>query len=255
MRLLSRSTSFLAAFLAIALPPQARADAVSDFYAGKTISMIISTTAGSGFDAYGRLLSRHLPKHVPGAPRVIVQNMPGAGGISAANYLFNVASKDGLTMGLIQNSLVLEPYYGDKEAQYDVTKFNWLGSSSKDTLLFMLWHTVPVNRVAEGRVYELKVGTFGPNSSTGFAARLMQNLFGLNIKQIAGYQGTTDQGLGMETGENDGSTWTWSAVKATKPDWLEQKLVKFLLQFGDEPIPELKDVALGFDLLTDRMTS
>jgi tripartite-type tricarboxylate transporter receptor subunit TctC len=252
MRFLSPSNSFLRALsLIVALASQARADAVSDFYAGKTISLIISTSVGGGFDSYGRLLSRHLSKHVPGAPRVIVQNMPGAGGISAANYLFSVAPKDGLAMGLVQNSLLLEPYFGSKEAKYDVTKFNWLGSASKDALLLMLWHTVPVNTVAEGKTHEMKIGTFGPNSSNAFAGRVLQHLFGLKIELISGYQGSSDQSLGMERGENDGTTVTYSAIKATKPDWLEKKQVKFLLQLGDQPIAELKDVPFGLDLLSD----
>ena len=248
---LSKKAVFQSLAALIALTFQARADSVSDFYAGKSISLVISTSVGGGFDSYGRLLSRHLTKHVPGAPKVIVQNMPGAGGITAANYLFSVAPRDGLTVGLVQNSILLEPYFGTKEAKYDVTKFNWLGSASKDTLVFLLWHTVPVNTIAEGKNREMKLGVFGANSSNAFAGRLLAQLFGLKIELISGYQGTSDQGLGMERGENDGTTLTYSAIKSTKPDWLSKKLIKVLMQLGDEPVAELKDVPLALDLLTD----
>jgi tripartite-type tricarboxylate transporter receptor subunit TctC len=252
MRRISLPISLLTA-LALSMPaPRAQADAISEFYSGKTITLVVSTTPGGGYDLYSRLLSRHISKHIPGNPTVVVQNMAGAGGLTATNHLFNVAAKDGTVMGAVQNTIPYEPYFGTKEAQFDVSKFNWLGSASKDTPLFMLWHTVPVNTVAEAKTHELKMGASGINSSPAFYARVFQSLFGMKVKLIAGYQSNTDSNLAMERGENDGNASpTYTSLKVNNSEWLQKKLVKFLFQYGDKPHPDLKGVPFAPDLLSD----
>ena len=122
-----------------------------DFYAGKQMTIVASTESGSGYDLYARNVARWLPKHMAINPTVIVQNMPGASGLRASNYLYNVAPKDGLTLGLINNGNPFASLYGMTQAQFDPTKFNWLGSPTKETSVFLLWHTVPVNSIADGR--------------------------------------------------------------------------------------------------------
>ncbi|MBX9760851.1 MAG: hypothetical protein K2Y29_18890, partial [Beijerinckiaceae bacterium] len=127
------------------------ASAADDFYKGKQISFVVASASGGGYDSIARMISRHWHRHMPGEPAVIVQNMPGAGGIRAANWLYNVAPKDGLTIGMINNTIVFDPIYGNKQAQFEAQKFNWLGTPSQETGLLIVWHTVPVNTIEEAR--------------------------------------------------------------------------------------------------------
>ena len=120
----------------------ARAD---DFYRGRQRNFVVSGGVGGGYDASARLIAQYLPKYIPGAPTVVVQNQPGAGGLGATNSLYNVAPRDGLTIGMVNNTLPFDPLYGNKLAQFDPMKFNWIGSPSKELGVFIVWHTVPVN--------------------------------------------------------------------------------------------------------------
>ena len=113
-------------------------------YKGAQINFVVSADAGNSYDMFARMIARYLPRHIPGQPTVVVQNMPGAGGLRATNWLYNVAPKDGLTIGMINNTLAFDPLYGNKQAQFDASKFNWLGSPSKENALLIVWHTVPV---------------------------------------------------------------------------------------------------------------
>src|SRR5712691_10432594 len=123
----------------------ARADSVADFYKGKAVTIVVSSSAAGGYDTIARTLARHMGKHMPGNPAFIVRNMPGAGGMTATNFLYNNADKDGTVIGLVQNNTPFEPLFGTREARYDPVKFNWLGSPSSETAMVLLWHTVPVN--------------------------------------------------------------------------------------------------------------
>src|SRR5262245_13168463 len=135
--------------LAAAHAPQVTADTVADFYKGRTVTVVVSSSAAGGYDMLARALARYMGKHVPGNPAVIVRNMPGAGGMTATNFLYNNAEKDGSVIGLVQNNTPFEPLFGTKEARYDPVKFNWLGSPSSETAMVLLWHTVPVSTLAE----------------------------------------------------------------------------------------------------------
>ena len=251
MRYASIIVSFATGALALASPVTA-ADAVSDFYAGKSVSIIVSSTPGGGYDAYARMIARHLSEHIPGKPQVVVQNMPGAGGLTAANHFYNIAPKDGLIIGMLQNTVPFEPFYGNKQAQFEATKYNWVGSPSMETGVFLLWHTVPVNTLEEAKNRELLLGASGAASTPAFYARVFQLVFDLKIKLIVGYASQTESFLGMERGENEGySSPFWSSLKATKPDWIKDKQVKMLFQYGAQPHPELKDIPFARDLTPD----
>jgi tripartite-type tricarboxylate transporter receptor subunit TctC len=248
---LLRSLAVGLAALAAASTP-AKADAVSDFYTGKTITIIVSSAAGGTYDAHARLLARHLPNHMPGHPAVIVQNMAGAGGLTAANHLYNVASKDGLTLGSVQANVPFEPFYGNSQAQFEAQKFNWLSSPAKETRVFMLWHTVPVNTIEEAKQRELVMGATGVNSTPALYARIFQAIFGLKIKLISGYTSQNEALLAMERGENDGfPSPSLTSLKVSNPDWIEKKMIKFLFQYGAEPHAELQGVPYAFDMIPD----
>jgi tripartite-type tricarboxylate transporter receptor subunit TctC len=236
--------------LGAALAPGAvRAQDVAGFYHGKTLRLVISTSTGNGYDFYGRTVARHLPRHLPGHPSMLPQNMPGAGGITGANYLYNLAEKDGTVIGLVQNTVPFEPLYDNKAARFDATRFNFLGSPNSEVSLLILWHTVPVDSIADLQKREVTMAASGANSTPAFFGRLFNELLHTRMRIISGYPGQGEAFLAMENGEADGYPTTfWSSLKTLRPNWLEQKQVKLLMQYAGEPSPDLKTVPFGPDL-------
>jgi tripartite-type tricarboxylate transporter receptor subunit TctC len=244
----------LASTIGLMLPSSARADATADFYKGKHIDIVISSTVGGGNDLSARLLARYFSANMPGSPTLIPRNMPGAGGVTAANHLYNIAPKDGLAIGMIQNSAVFDPLYGNDKSLFDGSKFNWLGSPGKETAVLILWHTVPVDNFEVAQKRGLTLGVSGGlNATPAFYARVLASVFDMNIKMIAGYPGQAEAFHAMEQGENEGyPSAFWSSLKAVKPDWIRDKQIKMILQIGDKPHPELKGVPSALDLLKDK---
>ena len=244
--------------LAAAYASQAKADAVADFYKGRAVTVVVSSSAAGGYDTLARALARHMGKHVPGNPAFIVRNMPGAGGMTATNFLYNNADKDGSVIGLVQNNTPFEPLFGTKEARYDPVKFNWLGSPSSETAMVLLWHTVPVSTVAELKAREVAVGVSGANSTPAFFTRLLNATLGTKMKPINGYPGQNDVLLAMERRELDGHPSAFfSSVRSTRPTWLREKTAKAILQYGPEKLAELADVPFAPDLVAsdeDKLT-
>jgi tripartite-type tricarboxylate transporter receptor subunit TctC len=238
--------------------PQARADTVADFYKGRAVTVVVSSSAAGGYDTLARALARHMGKHLPGNPAFIVRNMPGAGGMTATNFLYNNADKDGSVIGLVQNNTPFEPLFGTKEARYDPVKFNWLGSPSSETAMVLLWHTVPVSTLAELRSREVAVGVSGANSTPAFFTRLLNATLGTKMKPINGYPGQNDVLLAMERRELDGHPSAFfSSVRSTRPTWLREKTAKAILQYGPEKLADLPDVPFAPDLVTgdeDKLT-
>jgi tripartite-type tricarboxylate transporter receptor subunit TctC len=228
----------------------ARADAVADFYKGKAVTIVVSSSAAGGYDTIARAVARHMGKHMPGGPAFIVRNMPGAGGMTATNFLYNNADKDGTVVGLVQNNTPFEPLFGTKEARYDPVKFNWLGSPSSETAMVLLWHTVPVNSLAELRAREVAVGVSGANSTPAFFTRLLNATLGTKMKPINGYPGQNDVLLAMERRELDGHPSAFfNSVRSTRPSWLRDKTAKAIVQYGPEKIADLPDVPFAPDLV------
>jgi tripartite-type tricarboxylate transporter receptor subunit TctC len=237
----------------MAVMPAAAQDLTS-VYKGQQLKLIISSPPGGGYDAYARTIARHMGSYLPGNPTIIAQNMAGAGGVKAANYLYTVAPKDGLTIGNLQNTVPFEPMYENKQATFDTAKFNWLGSPSKEVAMLTVWHTVPVNSVEEAvtKDHTFILGASGVNSTPAFYARVLKAVFGIKVKLIVGYPGQTESLLAMEKGENEGyASVFWSSIKSTKPDWIRDKQIKFLVQMALEPHPELKDVPFALDMIKD----
>ena len=226
------------------------AEAAGEFYRGKTVTLVLSSDVGGGYDTMSRILARHLPRHIPGAPTIVVNNMPGAGGIAATNYLYNIAPKDGTVIGGVQNNTPFEPLYGTPQARYDPTKFVWLGSPSVETGLVAVWHTVPVNSIEDVRTREIVVGATGANSTPSFYARLINETLGTRMRIIVGYPGQTEAFNAVERGELDGMpSIFYSSLLATKPDWLRDGKLKLLLQYGPEREPALPGVPFASDLV------
>jgi tripartite-type tricarboxylate transporter receptor subunit TctC len=236
----------------------AKADTVADFYKGRAVTVVVSSSAAGGYDTLARALARYMGKHLPGNPAFIVRNMPGAGGMTATNFLYNNADKDGSVIGLVQNNTPFEPLFGTKEARYDPVKFNWLGSPSSETAMVLLWHTVPVSTLAELRSREVAVGVSGANSTPAFFTRLLNATLGTRMKPINGYPGQNDVLLAMERRELDGHPSAFfSSVRSTRPTWLREKTAKAILQYGPEKLAELPDVPFAPDLVAgaeDKLT-
>ena len=229
-----------------------RADPVADFYKGRTVSIIVTSQTGGGYDVLSRLIAKVLPAHLPGSPSVVVQNMAGAGGIVGSNYLYAGAPKDGSVLGAPNNNVPFEPLFGTRQATYDPTRFNWLGTPSVETAMLTVWHAVPVQGWTDARTRVLSVGASGANSTPSLYARILNETLGLKLKVIVGYQGQPAALLAMERGELDGyASAFYSSLTSTKPDWLRDRKVKLLVQMGPEKEMEIADVPFALDLITD----
>jgi tripartite-type tricarboxylate transporter receptor subunit TctC len=237
--------------LAGAATQTARADAVEDFYRGKTINMVCSSSVGGGYDTLTRAVARFLGKHIPGNPSVVVRNMPGAGGIVATRFIAKQAPHDGLTIAGVQNNTPFEPLFGTKQADYDATKLTWLGTPSVETGLLIVWHTSPIKTLQDAEKREMTAGASGLNSAPSFYARLLNELLGTKIKIILGFPGQNEAYLAMERGELDapyGVTF-WSSLTSTKAQWIKEKKIRILVQYGPEKEAALPDVPYGPDLV------
>jgi tripartite-type tricarboxylate transporter receptor subunit TctC len=238
----------------VTFQPVAMAQFVAEFYRGKTISVVVGNSAGGGYDLNARLLARHMGRHIPGNPALIVQNMPGAGGVSAARYIYSVAPKDGSVISIFPRNMVAEPLFGTRP--YDSSRFTWLGSISKDVSTCISRHASPVRTWDDllSKQYIAATQASGSDSST-FSA-LLKNMFGVKIKTVSGYPGSTDMILAIERGEVDGMCGiSYSTLKSTRETWLENNRVNILVQAGLEKDPALTSVPLLLDLAktdTDR---
>ena len=231
--------------------PAAMADSVRDFYAGKQITIIVGAGAGGGYDLQARLTARHLGKHIPGNPSLIVQNMPGAGSLQAANYLANSAPADGTTIALLQRGMLLARLINPSGVRFDIDKLNWIGSLNSEVGVVMSWHTAEHRSAKDLFEKELIVGGIvGVDPET--TPRLLNALIGTKFKIVNGYNTTAQIALAIERGEVQGiADWSWSSVKAVRPDWLRDKKANVLMQVGLHKEPELPDVPFALDFVKD----
>jgi tripartite-type tricarboxylate transporter receptor subunit TctC len=239
----------LAGSMALSLACPASADAISDFYAGKTMTLIISTGVGGGVDANARLVARHYGDHIPGKPTIVPKNMTGAGHLQATNFMYNVAPKDGTYIAAILPSFVLYQVIDGKGAQYDAGKFLWIGASDVDNMNLYTWHAANIRSVADAKKREVLMGGTGAGSYTVLWPTLMNNLLGTKFKMVMGYKSTTEIHLAMQRGEVQGRAGNFfSSLRSQNPDWLKEKKIDFLVQFGAERDPDFADVPLLTDL-------
>jgi tripartite-type tricarboxylate transporter receptor subunit TctC len=236
--------------LALLFNASAYADDVADFYRGKELRLIISASIGGGYDIYARAVAHHLGTHVPGNPSVVPQNMPAAGGLGAANHLNNVAARDGSVIALFQNTVPLEPFFENKQAQFDAAKFGWLGTPTTETAMYLIWHTSKIKTLADAQRQEFIAGAAGAASTPAFYGRVFNQILNLKARFITGYPGQNEILLAMENGEVEAmASPFWSSLKTARPNWYAEGKIHFLFQYGSEPHPDLKDVPLALDLL------
>jgi tripartite-type tricarboxylate transporter receptor subunit TctC len=231
----------------LGMPVAASADTVADFYKGKTINVLIGVGAGGEYDLQARLVARFIGKHIPGNPVVVAQNMTGAGGLKMANYLYDVAPKDGTYIGMIANSFPASQVVGLDGLQFDCNKFGWLGTMAATVETIAVWHTAGVTSVEDVRKREIVAGASGKGAITYTLPAVMNEVLGTKFKIVTGYTGGNQINLAMERNEVQARNNTWSSWKATKPDWLRDKKLSIIAQAGprapDLAAPSLEDMA------------
>jgi tripartite-type tricarboxylate transporter receptor subunit TctC len=231
----------------VSISAVARADTVADFYKGKTVNVLIGVGAGGEYDLQARLVARHLGKHIPGNPVVVAQNMTGAGGLKMANYLYEVAPKDGTYIGMIANSFPALQVVGLEGSRFDSSKFGWLGTMAATVETMAVWHTAGVSSVDDARKQEIVAGASGKGAITFTLPAIMNEVLGTKFKIVTGYTGGNQINLAMERGEVQARNNTWSSWKATKPDWLRDNKISVIVQAGprasDLKAPSLEDLA------------
>src|SRR5499426_1639523 len=238
----------LAAMLAT-LPPAAAQDSVADFYKGKTVRIVVGIGVGSGYDINARLLARHMASHIPGNPTVIVQNQPGAGSLTMTNQLYAAGPFDGTVIGASFNGIPTTPLLQPAGARFDPVKLSYIASTNRETQVTYLWHTAPVQKLADLATTEVIVGAQAPGSTQYDFPLLANALFGYRFKVITGYESTPKIHLAMERGEIHGNGATnWSTLKALNAGWIEEKKVRVLAQWALKKHPELPDVPLILDV-------
>jgi tripartite-type tricarboxylate transporter receptor subunit TctC len=225
---------------------------VADFYRGKNLRIYVGYGPGTGYDVYARLLGRHLPKHLPGHPGVIIQNMPGAASLTMTNYLYNVAARDGSAIGLPARNLFVEPLFGNDNARFDARKFNWLGSMSTDVALCFTWHNSGIATIQDAMKREVLVGSSGVNSGSYIFPQILNAMIGTRFKVVMGYPDSAAVGIAMERGEVAGyCSFTWASIKSARPKWVEDKQINILLQLTIRKHAELASVPLVMDFAPD----
>ena|SRR5882757_7494506 len=217
---------------------------------GKQVTLVVAGTAGGGIDLYARLLARHFGGHLPGNPMIVPQDMPGAGGIRAANFLAQVAPRNGSTVGMFPGGPLIEPLIGSRNPGYDMSEFRWIGAISRDVSVCISWGASKFKSIQDVKENEMIVAGTGAASDTDMFPVVLNALLKTRFKVVTGYSGSRESLLAIESGEAHGRCGlTYSSLKATKPDWIRDGKINILLQLGLAKSTELPDVPLASDLL------
>jgi tripartite-type tricarboxylate transporter receptor subunit TctC len=236
--------------LMIGLLAAGAAQAQLNYYEGKTIRLIVGLAAGGGFDTYARAIGRHLGKHVPGNPTVIVDNMTGAGGIVMMNYLYKVAKPDGLTLGHFNGAVVLGQVLGQPGIEFDARKYEYLGAAAKEDVVCGITKASGATSIDAWRAAKapVKLGGVAPGQTPDNAARILKAALGLPVQVVTGYKGTSAIRLAAESGEIAGGCWAWESMRVTWKKGLEAGEVIPIVQVVPKPFPDLPNVPLAIDL-------
>jgi tripartite-type tricarboxylate transporter receptor subunit TctC len=253
MGFLGRLLVLAAAALSGFAIPTAQAASVSDFYRGKVVQVVVGFTAGGGYDLYARVLARHLGKHIPGNPAVVIQNMPGAGSLKAANYLYNVAPKDGTVLGIFDRGLPMEQLLGRTVGiGFDATQFTWIGSVTDEPSVCGFSAKSGIRSWEDMKAKPFKVGGAGATADDEVYAHVLRNMFHLPLRVVSGYPGRAEMVLSIQRGEIDGLCgWSWSSLMSRDRRLYDSKDIIVALQLGVEKNLDLLGVPLAGDLTAD----
>src|SRR3954470_18322414 len=243
----SRVFALALLFAPMFAPLAAQAQTAAEFYRGKTVNVYIGVGVGGEYDIQARLVARHIGKHIPGKPTVVPQNMTGAGGLRMINYLYTIAPKDGLSIGMIANAFPAMQAAGIPGVQFDAAKMQWIGTIAPGVETMAVWHTTGVKSIEDARRREVVAGASARGAITFFYPQMMNELLGTKFKIVTGYTGGNQINLAMERGEVEARNNTWSSWKATKADWLKDKKITVIAQAGpkapDLDAPSVEDAA------------
>ena len=237
-------TLTLAAAIAALLPHATHAQSVADFYKGKQVSVLIGSEAGAGFDAYARLVARHIGSFIPGNPSMVPLNKPGAGSLTMVNSLVNAGPFDGTTIGAPQSSAPVEELLhlgskGGSAAHFKAVELNWIGSASQDTFILFNWKTSKIKTLDDLRKDEMLLGSSGPNTDGSLVSNALNRIIGTKIKLITGYATSSAEMLAMERGEIEGNVMAYASVNTIHNDWINDGSIRILAQMGTTPQPGL----------------
>ncbi len=228
------------------------AQSVADFYRGKQITLLIASGAAGGYDTYARVFARHVGRHIPGEPAIVPKNVPAAGGLTAANTLYSVAARDGLTLGALTNGVAMDPLFGNPGARFDAQKLNWIGSIGKLQNICATWSDSPIRSIDAAKTREVVVAAAGPTSNTAIVPRVLNALIGTRFKVVAGYDPGAGLNLALEGREVEGICGlSWSTLTASRPDWVREHKLNVILQMALDKLPALAAVPSALDLVTD----
>jgi tripartite-type tricarboxylate transporter receptor subunit TctC len=233
--------------LATMLAAPAAAQDVAEFYKGKTVSILMGTGPGASYDLYGRTIAEHISRHIPGQPNVIVEYMPGAGGVVAANHIYGIAPQDGSKI-LLSHAIPLSEKLEPTGVRFQSAKFHWLGAYDAIVQVLTMWHTAPASSLDELKTKPTVIGAFSKTHLSYQWASLLKDAIGADYKIVTGYRSGNDCNLAMERGEIHGWTASWESIQGARPQWLTEKKVKMLVQFTLERAPYLKDVPTLIEL-------
>lgn len=215
-------------------------------FEGKQVVMMVGSSAGGGYDTFSRTIAPHFAKHLPGQPSIIIQNMPGAGSLKLTNHLYNIAPKDGTVFGAVNPNVVTLPLLDPKQVKFDARKFAWLGSALRETGVAVAWHTAPVQSFDD--LFQKELIVAGTGGGTIIYPTFLNSLIGTKFKLVQGYRGLKEGMLAMERGEVAGTgNITWASLKATNGEWLKDRKLRVLAQYGPSRHADLPDVPWVFD--------
>jgi tripartite-type tricarboxylate transporter receptor subunit TctC len=240
--------SCVAATFAVIAGTQASAQTPEQFYAGKTIDFVIGYPPGGSNDTLGRLVGRHLGKHIPGKPNIVPKNMPGAGSFLAVNTIFNVSPKDGAVIGIGAPTMALDEKLGTQGVRFRTAELNWIGRIDSLINIVFTWHTSPVKTFADAQKIESTLSGTGVGSTVSIYPTVMNNVFGTKFKLVMGYKGSNEAMLAVERGEVEGHSTSWTALKVAHPDWIRDNRVSVFVQFALKRHAELPQVPTAVDL-------
>jgi tripartite-type tricarboxylate transporter receptor subunit TctC len=236
------------AMLVLCAAGQASAQTPEQFFKGKAIDLEIGYPTGGSNDAYGRLLARHLGRHIPGMPAVVPRNTPGAGSFLAVNRVANTAARDGTVIALGAPTMALDERLGSQGVRFKTADLNWIGRIDSLINIVMMWHTSPVKSIADAQRIESTLSGTGAGSTVSIYPTVLNNVIGTRFKLVMGYRGSNEAMLAMERGEVEGHSTAWAAVKVAKPDWIRDKTVNLIVQFALKRHPELAEVPTAVEL-------
>jgi tripartite-type tricarboxylate transporter receptor subunit TctC len=222
-----------------------------DFYRGKTITIIIPIGPGGAYDAYARLVSRHLGRHIAGNPAVIARNMPGGGGVIASNYLYNVPPQDGTTLAIITSSFANEQLFGNPQIRYDARRYLAVGRLLDTTSVLFFWHTSPIKTLNDVLTKPATMAISSVNEIPAYRLIAMNRYLGTQLKAIPGYPSARDYVMAVERGETDGGTSTFIGLSQLFSGYLRDKKLNILVQFALQRDPNMRDIPTVLELITD----